>query len=584
MTMIKDVAMRLRFWISAVLVACPSLVFGQGAVLQGGPWTAGHVPIYAGGSTAQNVVMDGGGAAGGTTGTTLGEIGITSRSSTNTYPSATSGGGQLGAHFCMYDAPTTNATGYHFLCLDPNAQGGPLIASGAGGGASNLPFTFNVNGTSYAFPFSTSGVIGPGTTVVGDTACWNNTVGTLLKSCPPFPGTTTNATATGFTTANQALFLAGTYTGTGEGPYAEVSIADTATNTTVGATLSGFRIDHTFGATGTGAGNRTSLLPIMSMVGPTAGTNDSLKFHSPFFSQGYFYSGDGGTGSGVGNAHGNYYGGASIVQAMCFAAAHPSVCAAHLTGITGFEADASLQTGASADYKSIVSIIGVNSDAVQGTIHDSMLVFTRDGTTTIGYRYGISFGREDSTWPIAATGTLIGTSVPGSGSRTAANGVDWNGVTFSGYAFRSTGFDVDGTGIVTGLRFLTSSVSPALYLRDTDLAVTAGGSHRLISDDTGGYLWQINTAVAGDFGTVISAFKIGATGSFAAGAGALATNATNGFFYASSGPGAPTGVPTTVTGYVPLYVDSTNNQLYMYVSGSWKQPKTPAGAALVTWQ
>lgn len=509
--MIKGAAMRLKLWIAAVLVACPSFVFGQGAVLQGGPWTAGHVPMYAGGSTSQNVVMDGGGAAGGTTGTTLGEIGITSRSSTNTYPSATSGGGQLGAHFCMYDAPTTNATGYHFLCLDPNAQGGPLIASGAGGGASNLPFTFNVNGTSYAFPFSTSGVIGPGTTVVGDTACWNNTVGTLLKSCPPFPGTSVNATATTFSAANQALWLVGTYTGTGSGPYAEFSITDTATNTTLGQALSGVRIDYNFGGTGTGAGNRTGLLPIMNMTGPTPGTNDDLKFYAPFFSQGYFYSSDGGTGSGAGNAHGNMYGGAMLAQAMCFAAAHPSVCATHLNGITGAEIDVSAQAGTSVDYKHVLTLIGVNSDAVQGTIHDSMLNFARDNTTTTGFRFGIAFAREDSTWPIDATGTMIGSVVPGTGARTAAKGVDWTGITFSDSAFRSTGFAVDGTGQIFSTLLRVNVANPQWIQNDLARTVTTGGLTRIIG--TGGITsFEINTAAGGDFSTTNVAFAIPTTG------------------------------------------------------------------------
>ena len=65
---------------------------------------------------------------------------------------------------------------------------------------------------------------------------------------------------------------------------------------------------------------------------------------------------------------------------------------------------------------------------------------------------------------------------------------------------------------------------------------------------------------------------------------ALATDATDGFFYACSGAGTPTGTPTTFTGRVPLYVDTTNSQLWMYLAGAWKQPKTPAAAATITWQ
>lgn len=67
------------------------------------------------------------------------------------------------------------------------------------------------------------------------------------------------------------------------------------------------------------------------------------------------------------------------------------------------------------------------------------------------------------------------------------------------------------------------------------------------------------------------------------GSAAIATNATDGFLYIASGAGPPTGTPTAFTGRVPLYYDSTNDQLYIF-RASWKQPKTPAGAAIVTWQ
>lgn len=51
---------------------------------------------------------------------------------------------------------------------------------------------------------------------------------------------------------------------------------------------------------------------------------------------------------------------------------------------------------------------------------------------------------------------------------------------------------------------------------------------------------------------------------------ALATTATTGFPYISSGAGIPTGVPTAKTGMVPLYYDSANNNFYVYNS-AWKK-------------
>ena len=64
---------------------------------------------------------------------------------------------------------------------------------------------------------------------------------------------------------------------------------------------------------------------------------------------------------------------------------------------------------------------------------------------------------------------------------------------------------------------------------------------------------------------------------------ALATDATEGFLYIPTCAGTPTGTPTARTGRVALIYDTTNDQFWIYDAG-WKQPKTPAGAAIVTWQ
>lgn len=139
---------RLNFFLAfvATLLFAHGFARAQSTLLQGGAWTPGHAPQYIGQGSSQAVVIDGGTAGGGANGANLSEIGITSRDPQNSYPSANSGTGAFGSHGCLYDAPITNSTGYHFLCFDPDALGGGLISYGAGGTASQLPLQCNVNG------------------------------------------------------------------------------------------------------------------------------------------------------------------------------------------------------------------------------------------------------------------------------------------------------------------------------------------------------------------------------------------------------------------------------------------------------
>lgn len=164
---------------SALFCLLPGVALGQASVLQGGAFAPGRVPIYsAGGSGSQPVVIDSGPAGSTVTGQGVSELNITARCATP--PCAGTGTGPDGTIFTINDAVSTNSTGGHRLAFSANALGGGLLEYGAFGTATALPFNFKVNGTTYAFPFVTGGIVGPGTTVVGHLATWNNTTGTLL--------------------------------------------------------------------------------------------------------------------------------------------------------------------------------------------------------------------------------------------------------------------------------------------------------------------------------------------------------------------------------------------------------------------
>jgi hypothetical protein len=64
--------------------------------------------------------------------------------------------------------------------------------------------------------------------------------------------------------------------------------------------------------------------------------------------------------------------------------------------------------------------------------------------------------------------------------------------------------------------------------------------------------------------------RIPAAGGMVVGTAALATSATDGFLYVPTCAGTPTGVPTTQTGTAAIVINTTNNKLYFYSGGAWR--------------
>jgi hypothetical protein len=77
------------------------------------------------------------------------------------------------------------------------------------------------------------------------------------------------------------------------------------------------------------------------------------------------------------------------------------------------------------------------------------------------------------------------------------------------------------------------------------------------------------TAPAGDVPT--ERMRLDSNGNVVAGGSvALATAAINGFLYVPTCAGTPTGTPTAITGMAPIVVNTTNNKLYFYSGGAWR--------------
>jgi hypothetical protein len=123
------------------------------------------------------------------------------------------------------------------------------------------------------------------------------------------------------------------------------------------------------------------------------------------------------------------------------------------------------------------------------------------------------------------------------------------------------------------------TASPAVRLEtnvasgNNELRMTIAGvtKAQLISSATD--LLSVNTGsgVYAFYNNGSERMRITSTGNIVAGASAaLATTATDGFLYVPTCAGTPTGVPTAITGMAPIVVNTTNNKLYFYSGGAWR--------------
>jgi hypothetical protein len=193
-------------------------------------------------------------------------------------------------------------------------------------------------------------------------------------------------------------------------------------------------IYETFGGTSV-TGARTPLRIALTMNGNTA--NPISSFHRGLAVGASTSYVDGGTS---GTQSGKWFG--QIIDANLLAGA------LYWDALQGLEIDTTLATGASANYKSALQLVKKSNDAVRGSIMDIALSITDQLGSSVGWKSGISFGAPNGVWPLGADSTLIGTNptLLGGSAYVAANGVDISGVTFSGAAFKSTGFLVDPAG------------------------------------------------------------------------------------------------------------------------------------------
>jgi len=278
------------------------------------------------------------------------------------------------------------------------------------------------------------------------------------------------------------------------------------------------------------------------------------------------------------------------------------------------------------------------ADAGHGSIQDYAISFSSAGSIdpgTGGNTVLMQIGELGQDWPIDTTLTtsaimrpmpVFGAGVTHPWQATAGYGMDLFGVNFLNFAWRSTGWTVDGQGQQTigpaSLTYISGGAKLSVPgFTEVSAAVASGGSGYKVGDqiwDPYGGLWNVATlsgtaiatvtAVAGHSGFPTAAnpagvavkggtglnnatlnittaptglLQLGDTGqNVIVGSGsALATNATSGFLQIPTMAGAPTGVAGAL-GKAAFVVD-TANQLLCYSTGSgvWTCPAGSGGGS-----
>jgi hypothetical protein len=187
-------------------------------------------------------------------------------------------------------------------------------------------------------------------------------------------------------------------------------------------------------------------------------------------------------------------------------------------------------------------------------------------------RFGNTLVAPTNPFQIDGNVTFAGTTVDFSASNARIFGEFTSATISNRTSFQSR--TLNGATVVQAIPNGSSTVSAWTAIGNA--TPTNAGYAQVVHDGTDGYFDTLayGSGTPGTMrfrtGSAAERMSIDSNGNVAINTAALATTATNGFLYVPSCAGTPTGVPTTKTGRVPIVVDTTNNKLYFYSGGAWR--------------
>lgn len=182
-------------------------------------------------------------------------------------------------------------------------------------------------------------------------------------------------------------------------------------------------------------GTRTAIYGENRLLQPTSASNAN-RFYAGIGGVARASSGDGGTSTS--DYKGAFFGGyfAAVVD--------PGV--QFLANATCLELNPAVQAGSSVGYKSAIQIASLPGDVVQGTGVDAAITISRN-VGAVGWRDGFLFTDANGLQPFNAGSTIMRAEYSGA-RQTIVSGINLTGYDFSGNAFSSPGFAVNGSGDV----------------------------------------------------------------------------------------------------------------------------------------
>lgn len=222
-------------------------------------------------------------------------------------------------------------------------------------------------------------------------------------------------------------------------------------------------LDVIYGFGGSNMQGQRSAITGFSILNTASSASNANKVYVGISGEGTMNSADGGTNtstSAAGNMLGLY--GSSIAGAG----------ATNLFEIVGQEINTSIRSTASARYAIGQRIAQWADNAVSGAELDGAQQFINQSGAIGWANYGIVFDTAS-----AGAGTLFqsgATMIGSKGSMSLTNGVDLSSATFSGSAFKSPSFAVDGSGNVSGAGVKVSGLTASS-------AVATDSSKNLVS-------------------------------------------------------------------------------------------------------